>query len=291
MAYIFYCDESYDPPKSKGVGSKSYVVGGFFGDDRVWQRVEQRWVEKNKRVRVTRFHASQLNAGTNEFEGKSKNWRVRYSRDMLRILKDQKRRLHGLSCGIHVDDYRSIITPEGQIKMGHPYLVCFKTVICRVAGFMSHPKSGFAPGDRFSVVLDRNDLDDEAVKIFYKMKADPAFTNRSRLEDCVSGGAELFVGLQPADFVAYETFRLMHGQRNGVTAIRQALNGMFGTTGFFGDLFDDRVFRRIRDDVDAMPSVPDGFVIVPPAFESEHEQPPESTVRPESFGGVTSGAT
>lgn len=269
VVFRFYCDESYDSPKSKGGEPISYVVGGFWGDQRVWERVERLWDEKNKRVRVKRFHASHLNAGTYEFHGKSKNWRLRYSRDMLRILKDQKRRLHGLSCGIYVDDYRRIISAEGQVKMGHPYLICFKSLISRVAGFMSHPNSGFGPEDRFSVVLDRNSQDIEAVKIFYGMKDNPKFQYSSRLETCTPGDSESFVGLQAADFVAYETFRLMHGKRKGVDSMRQALNGMLGSTGFFGDLFDETVFNRIKADVDAMASIPNGFVIVPPQYSAE----------------------
>lgn len=272
VTYLFFCDESYDSPKSKRVAGapplepKSYVVGGLFGDPKTWERVERLWREKNKRVGVSRFHASHLNAGTYEFEGRGKNWRVRYSRDTLRILKNQKRKLHGLSCGIYVDDYRRIISSEGQAKMGHPYLICFKSMVARVAEQMSHPELGFRPDDRFTVVLDRNPFDSEAVKTFYGMKEHPSFRYGTKLEDCVPGDAESFIGLQAADFVAYETFRLMHGKRNGVTAIRQALNGMFGTTGFWGDLFNDVVFERIKDDVDSMPSGPNQFVIVPPPF-------------------------
>ncbi len=272
MTYLFFCDESYDSPKSKRIAGasplepKSYVVGGFFGDPKTWARVERLWREKNRRVGVSRFHASHLNAGTYEFDGRGKNWRLRYSRDVLRILKQQKRKLHGVSCGIYVDDYRRIISQDGQIKMGHPYLICFKSMIARVGEQMSHPELGFRPEDRFTVILDRNPFDTEAVKIFYGIKDHPSFAYGSKLEDCIAADAETFVGLQVADFVAYETFRLMHGKRNGTTAIRQALIGMFGTTGFFGDLFNDEVFERIKADVDSMPAAPNGFVIVPHPF-------------------------
>jgi hypothetical protein len=273
LTYLFFCDESYDSPKSKRVAGapplepKSYVVGGFVGDPNAWARVDGLWREKNKRVGVSRFHASHLNAGTYEFEGRGKNWRIRYSRDILRILKERKRRLHGVSCGIYVDDYRRIISQEGQVKMGHPYLICLKTAVVRVAEQMSDPEHGFSLEDRFTVILDRNPLDAEAIKVFYGMKNNPAFRYSSRLEDCIAADAETFVGLQAADFAAYETFRLMHGKRNGIMAIRQALNGMFPTIGFMGDLFNGEIFERIKGDVDAMPAAPNGFVIVPPPLQ------------------------
>jgi hypothetical protein len=183
---------------------------------------------------------------------------------MLRILKEQNRKLHGVSCGIYVDDYRRIISQTGQVKMGHPYLICFKSLISRIAEQMSSPQSGFHPDDRFSVILDRNSLDIEAVKIFYGMKDNPAFRYGTKLETCTPADSGSVIGLQPADFVAYETFRLMHGRRNGAVAIRRALDGMFGTTGFIGEMFDAEVFERIKNDVDSMPSNPNGFVIVPP---------------------------
>jgi hypothetical protein len=177
-----------------------------------------------------------------------------------------------MRCGMYVDDYRRIVSQDGQVKMGHPYFICFKTVVVRVAEQISDPKHGFAPEDRFTVILDRNPLDTEAVKLFYGMKNDSAFRYRSKLGDCAPADAEAFVGLQAADFVAYETFRLMHGKRNGLTAIRQALNGMFETTGFLGDLFNDVVFERIKGDVDQMTAARNGFVIVPPPF-TEAQKP------------------
>ncbi len=263
----FFCDESYDPPKAKSIKGapplepKCYVVGGFISDQRTWEKVERRWVSKNKRVHVARFHAAHLNAATWEYDGWKKGRRLRYSKDMLRILKDQKRRLHGISCGMFVDAYRRIISPEGQVKMGHPYLVCFKTCIATIALHMDH--GGFAPDDTFSVVLDRNDLDIEAVRLFYAMKDDPNFIHRHRLETCTPGDSEKYIGLQPADFLAYETFRLMQGKRNGATQIREALNTMFGTTGFWGKQFGDETLEAAKPGIEAMNCLPGGAVIIP----------------------------
>jgi hypothetical protein len=146
--------------------------------------------------------------------------------------------------------------------MGHPYLICFKTVIATLAEQMD--TNGFPPEDRFSVIIDRNDLDIEAVRIFYGMKDNPKFRYSSRLKTCTPGSTDEHMGLQTADLVAYETFRLMHGKRNGVTAMRQALNSMLGTTGFLGYLFDEETLERIKDDVDKADCDPNRFVIVPP---------------------------
>jgi hypothetical protein len=81
------------------------------------------------------------------------------------------------------------------------------------------------------------------------MKDNPEFPFRHRLASCNPGTAEEHIGLQPADFVAYEVFRLMHGKRHGITQMRHALNTMLGTTKFFCEMFDDVALERIRDDV------------------------------------------
>jgi len=261
LIFKFFCDESHDSPCA-GAEPKSYVVGGFFADQVTWDKIETRWQRKNDLEGVPRYHASHLNAGTWEYDGWSKARRVAYSKEILAVLKAQHKKLHGLSCGLFVDAYRQIISPEGQIKMGHPYLVCFKTLVATVAQQMD--EAGYMAGDRFAVIVDRGEFELDAVRVFYAMKDNPKFKFGHRLETCTPGSAEQFIGLQPADFVAYETFRLMHERRKGPVEMRKALATMLGTTGFLSYQFGEKTLTGIRDDVDNLPSSPDGFLIVPP---------------------------
>jgi hypothetical protein len=122
---------------------------------------------------------------------------------------------------------------------------------------------GFAADDTFSVVLDRNEFEVDAVRIFYAIKDDPAFPHRHRLETCTPGESEKFIGLQPADFVAYETFRLMQGTRNGITEIRHALNGMLGTTGFMSHLYGKEALEAIKPLADAATCKADYYIAIP----------------------------
>ncbi len=271
MVFKFFCDESHDSPAMKKAEPKTYVVGGFFGDQKTWEAVERRWKKRNDRNGVPRFHAAHLNAGTWEYDGWTKSQRKTYSKRMLKILKDQRRYLHGVSCGLFVDAYRRIISSEGQVKMGHPYLVCFKTVVSVIAKEMD--EAGFSPEDKFAVIVDRGDFELDAVRAFYAMKDNPKFRHSRRLETCTPGAAADFLGLQPADFVAYETFRLMNERRKGNAVMRKALAGMFGTTGFLGYQFGEETLKRIKDDVDSIEAGPGGLVIVPPGMESrtKHE--------------------
>jgi hypothetical protein len=177
--FWFFCDESFDPPKTKApkgsppLEPTCYVVGGFISDYKSWEKIGRRWQRKNERVGVARFHAAHLNAATWEFDGWRKWRRLRYSRGILRILKQQGRRLHGMACGMWFDSYRKAMSPEGQIKLGHPYLVCFKTIVVAIAQHMEF--GGYAPEDTFSVVLDQNKLQDDAIDGFYAIKHDAGF--------------------------------------------------------------------------------------------------------------------
>lgn len=269
MLFRFVCDESYDSPNAPlpkatpRYEPKTYVVAGFFSDDKTWRKIEKRWNAKNRRVSVPRFHASHLNARTWEFDGWSRNRQIRYSRDMLRILKDQKKRLHAISCGLLADEYRSIINEQGQRNFGHPYIVCFKTCVTMIAKEMKD----FPPEDQFSVVLDRNDMELEAVKVFYEIKNDPGFIYRARLATCTPASTDKLIALEPADLIAYETFRLLHQKRYREPKIRHVLQSMFDTNGFSGYYFGEETLRRIKEPLESAVCRPSGFVVVMPSVE------------------------
>jgi hypothetical protein len=77
LIFRFFCDESYDSNLNKGQEPKTYNVAGFFGDQKSWERLERRWDSKNTRVKVPRYHAAHLNAGTYEYEGWSPAKKIR----------------------------------------------------------------------------------------------------------------------------------------------------------------------------------------------------------------------
>jgi hypothetical protein len=274
VLFKFYCDESHDSTNQKRnpgdppFEPRSYVVGGMFGDQESWGKVERGWARKNELEGVDRFHAAHLNAGTWEFDKWSKARRVAYSKEILNILKRPGKKMHGISIGLFVDEYRRIISAEGQVKLGHPHLVCFKSAMTTLASQMDY--GGFQPEDKVEVIIDRSEFDIEAVRLFYGMKDDPAFKHRHRLATCTPASADEIVGLQVADFVAYEAFRLMHGKRTRSDFdMRPSMKAVLGRIGFLGLALGTETFNRIRDDVDQMSSVPNGFFIVPPRIDEE----------------------
>jgi hypothetical protein len=281
VLFVFACDESYDSPKVKlPPGSppfkpNTYVVAGFFADEKTWDKIERRWENANARYKVPRFHASHLNAKRHEYEGWTDSQKIRYSKQMLKIMRDQKKKLHAVSCGILADEYRSIINEQGQENLGVPYLVCFKTCIAMIAREME--EGNFPPEDQFAVILDRNELQAEAVETFYGLKDDPAFKYRSRLAGCMPADTEDLTALQPADFIAYESFRLLQNKRNGSEKIRFVLQSMFNTNGFSGYYFGSEQFKNMKEPIESSTHGPNKFVIIPPPYAETFRRQAELT--------------
>lgn len=187
---------------------------------------------------------------------------------MLTILKRPGKKLHGISIGLYVDEYRKIMSPESQTKMGAPYFVCLKSALSGIASQMDRAEAGFHDEDQFAVILDQNnEVDAEAVRVFYSLKSDPTFAHRHRLDTITVGTAQEFIGLQAADFVAYEAFKLMHGRRSQADLdMRPSMKAVLGKIGFLGLAFGTETLTRIKDDVEQRPSVPNGFFVAPPPF-------------------------
>jgi hypothetical protein len=49
VLFKFACDESYDSPRQPPFDPKTYVVAGFFSEERIWEKVERRWKNANAR--------------------------------------------------------------------------------------------------------------------------------------------------------------------------------------------------------------------------------------------------
>jgi hypothetical protein len=129
---------------------------------------------------------------------------------------------------------------------------------------------GFPPEDKFAVILDRNDFEDEAVDAFYKMKDGPEWQYHHRLATCAPGSCEDFVPLECADLIAYETFRLIH---NGAKddKVRKALRSMFSDNGFLGYSFEPDALMLLKEPLEAATCVENGFVVSFPLIPEEAE--------------------
>jgi hypothetical protein len=126
----------------------------------------------------------------------------------------------------------------------------------------------FGPDDKFAVILDRNESEDEAVKVFYEIKDTQEWPYHHRLATCAPGSWEDFVPLQCADLIAYETFRLIHDGAKG-QMVRKALKLMFKENGFLGYGFEPEGLRSLKADLEQANCKDNGFVVSFPTIPDE----------------------
>jgi len=102
---------------------------------------------------------------------------------------------------------------------------------------------------------------------FYKIKDDQRnFRHRHRLATCTPGAAEEFIGLQVADYLAYETFRLIDARRKDkTTEIRKPLQAILGINGLIGLAFGEPLFETIKDGIDKLTCNPNEGLLFPHA--------------------------
>lgn len=262
-----HCDISFDgnpPGNAKGTRHvpKTYVFAGVIADPSTWASVERKWKQVNGAYHVPRFHAAHLNARTHEYEGWSRNKQKQYSGELLDILAAQGKRIEAVTCGMLADEYRVVISPEGQRKLGAPYLACFNSCISLLA--MALDKLNYPPDDQLAVLLDADEGYTDAISSFLSMKSNPAFQHRSRLATCAVACMEDVVSMQPADLVAYEAFRRLHAHRLETTSLRYPLTSLMSSNTVTERYFSKESLSKMKEEIETTPA-PDGRLVIIPA--------------------------
>jgi len=242
MVLSFFGDESYN--------DKIFTFGGFMALETEWTKLERKWKRRVKKAGVSRFHAAELNGYKKEFESwrgtsKSKDFVV----PLLNIIKHRK--MVGFSFAMLLDDYRNYTSPVAKDKLGSPYICCFKHCIAMAAQLMH----SMPPEDKFAVIIDRNSEENDAVKMFYRIKDDPTVPYRHRLATCVPGSWQEYVPLQAADMIAYDTFKLLDDTHvHGKSKWRKSLEALYASAQLHGKFFDKDSFESIKEKIEVCPA-------------------------------------
>jgi hypothetical protein len=269
MIFEFHCDLSYDGSPEGNVKGKThepntYVFGGFFSSVSTWGNVEKKWTAINADYKVSRFHAAHLNSKTHEYKGWDDPKKVAYSKELIGAVHDEGNRMYGVTCGLFADEYRKIISEKGRRKIGSPYLACFNSCVTRVARMMDESGPGnILPEDKFAVLIDPDDGYLEAVESFYRMKENPTFLHRARLATCAPLKMEECVAMQPADLIAYETFKRLHAQRKRKGEIRYVLKALMKENIVNESYIGAATLRRMKDQIESTPSGNGQLIIFP----------------------------
>lgn len=259
LLFRFYCDESYD---GKASNPDYFTMSGFFADQPTWEEVEEEWDAINRRYGILEFHATKLNRRVGQYEGWCRDKACEYSAELLHVITRQKMRMVAYNCGIRGDAYRNVISNVGQMKLGHPWIMCFQSCIAMVAKHMETlPES-----DCFSVVFGQESrFEGMAVSAFSQMAANPLFEYRHRLMTCTSGSPEKIIPLQVADLMAYEYYKRIcqHGQRTPVPELRVPLRLIQDNNNYCEGIFGDPWFLANKSMIEAMVCGQNQLVVIP----------------------------
>ncbi len=256
MLFRFYCDESYD---GKAYNPEYFTISGFFADHPTWEEIERGWNAINLGYSVPYFHASELNGRNGIYADWEKNKADEYSAELLSVINRQEKRIVAYNCGILGDVCRNIISPEGQMKLGHPWIMCFQSILAMVAKDMET----LPVEDTFSVTFGSElRFEAMAVDVFKQMKKSPLFQYRHRLESCISGDSKKIVELQVADLMAYEYYKRLR-QEDSVNVMRKPLELIRKYNNYNEGFFGKETFLKYKDKIESAVCGLNQLVIIP----------------------------
>jgi hypothetical protein len=221
----FQFDESYDKEH------RCMVVAGWIAEQNEWRRLETQWSRCINRQnekhgpeqRITRFHAAPLNGFKGEFEHWSKEMSAEFCGKLVNLIK---RRMMGIiAIGVDMDALREIFPDGPEDRRQNAYGLCIQQVMESIG----HVMRNYFPEDQVMVVHDHGDWDKHALGAFNTMVDDPRWDSRKYFHSLTSMTSTQSIGLQSADLIAYEAFKLIHKRLvKDVVELRWALQQFAG---------------------------------------------------------------
>lgn len=200
----FQFDESYN--------QRAMSIGGWLANELEWKRFERMWAKRldfvNSRnatnQQVTRFHAAPLNARDGEFENWTQSMSIAFSKKFLSTM--QKRDMQAICMSTDMDALLEAF-PAGDPKARRErgYVMCIKQMMVEIG----HVMRDEFPNDKVLLVHDRGNWDVQALEAYNWMVDDDRWESRKFFAGIIPMSWEHSIGLQPADMIAYETFRFV----------------------------------------------------------------------------------
>lgn len=219
----FQFDESYN--------SGAMCVGGWLADELEWKRFERSWQRKiayfNSRnapdQQIERYHAARLNARDHEFSNWTQHMSIAFSKRLFSTI--QKRKM-GAIC--MCTDLEALIAtfPGGdpQDRWSRGYVMCIKQLMVEIG----HEMKENYPNDRVLLVHDSGAWDTEALEAYKCMVNDERWQSRRFFVGIKAMNWKESIGLQPADMIAYETFKFVNDTvMPNTEKLRNALSAVF----------------------------------------------------------------
>ncbi len=200
----FQFDESY--------GSRAMCVGGWLANELEWKRFERMWAKRlayiNSRnapnQQVERFHAAPLNALDNEFENWDRPMSIAFSKKFMSTI--QKRDMQAICMATDMNAILEVFPDTDKENVqAKGYALCIRHMLVEIG----HTMSEHYPNDQVLIVHERGNWDVEALEAYNRMVDDVRWELRKFFVGIIPMPWEQSIGLQPADMIAYETFRFV----------------------------------------------------------------------------------
>ena len=199
----FKFDESYD--------KRCMCVGGWVGEESEWRRLENQWQKRidfqNARAlpnqQIERFHATRLNGYSEEYANWNSGMSAMFCGKLVRMLI--RRKMGFVCCGVDLDALDAVFPESAPVKMEDAYALCIKQTMVDIARIMRV----YRPTDEVMLIHDHGSWNLQALKAYNSMVDDERWPARKYFHSISPLTWKQSVGLQAADLIAYEGFKVM----------------------------------------------------------------------------------
>jgi hypothetical protein len=206
-----YFDESADK------NNRILIVCGLFARGSAINTLEKKWARRLEKVNeklisqnrqpLSRYHASEMNARDNEFEGWTPHESKAFSKQLLRIIRQGD--LYAIAHAVVIADFMKVYPeivddPKGWAYQ-HAMWMCLRSIGFH---FGQHIPNKVRATHGISVIFDRSkEFKPRAFHAYDLIKDDPRMKYRDCFNSITEGNNLTHIALQPADLLAYEIMR------------------------------------------------------------------------------------
>lgn len=237
-----YIDESYDVDDAK-----IFTLSCVLGSGKAWYWIQEDWrkclLDLNAKLlaagrkSISRYHAADCSALKGDFD-QLDGWTIDEQKELtgelLGILTRIGRRLHTLSFSLKLDELIAEMPETASDPIANAYILLLKFILFEVSQLLAK----HFPGVPVSFIHDRCRFDTQVLKAFNDFISDDAVKNRDQFLTIAPMSWEHCILLQPADLLAYESFREV---KAGKQKLRKPLELLVAAKGFSGS---GRTFQR-----------------------------------------------
>jgi hypothetical protein len=238
MLLRFYADESYN--------NRTFNFGGWLGEESEWNRLEGQWLkriehERRKHGKLARYHASDCASRLQDYQGWSIAEQIQHTQKLQAIIT--RRDLIAICSGVDLLALSRVFTGDAKdpLRGAYDLTVRHLMMMIRTAVRRGH-------GHRVTIIHDQtNGYNGVISDAFHRFLEEAGERYKElfvtiapmRWQDCVP--------LQPADMIAFDTFKLLDGTVHSSARMRRSLQELLGKAAHIeGRYFNEALMLRLK---------------------------------------------